>query len=353
MKIINTVLGDATGGRWQVVVDYCEIMTALGHEVVLVAEQRKTGPQTLLPAGVELVTLRNSGHYDLRATCRGWALLRRFQPALIIAHCSRSVALFRRAVRWPAVSRVPVVAVSHSNNVRRMAIADAFFNISTHIASEMVRFGSGDKPAFHIPNMGNFAADVVWQPRDWHPVPVIGAIGRLDPVKGFHVLLEALALLKARQLPFRLVLAGDGEQRAELEAQITRLQLTDCVELQGWTSDPNRFLRSVDLLCIPALSDAFGLTPLDAAACSTPQVLSTAPGHLDMFEQGVSAWYADKGNAQALADALQKALADPARMQQMAEVAFERVIQEYSRARLVARLEQALAYFAERQRGQR
>ena len=338
MKIINTVLGDATGGRWQVVIDYCEILKELGHEVVLVAEKRKIKADTKLPKGIELVTIRNSGHYDLMATLRGWMLLRRFPADLVIAHCSRSIALFKRACS----KSTPVIGVSHSNNVRRMAAADGFFNISSHIASEIIRFGSGDKPAFQIPNMGNFDPDVSYQPREWHDTPIIGAIGRLDPVKGFHILLDALALLKQRRVPFKLVLAGDGEQRDELEQQIKQHQLSEQVELRGWTSDPNGFLREIDLLCIPALSDAFGLTPLDAGAASTPQVLSTAFGHLDMFEDGVSARYAEKGEAAALADALQAALADEATMHQMAEKAFTRVTTEYTRAKLVSRLENAL-----------
>jgi len=338
MKIINTVLGDATGGRWQVVIDYCTILQQLGHEVVLVAESRKISESTQLPEGIELITLRNSGHYDLVATFHVWRLQQRFQADLVIAHCSRSVALFKRACN----RSTPVIAVSHSNNVRRMAIADGFINISSHIAQEIIRFGGGAKPAFHIPNMGNFPADVEYQPRPWQQPPLIGAIGRLDPVKGFHVLIDALAELKNRDIAFRAVLAGDGEQRAELEQQISDHGLDDLIELRGWTSDPNGFLREVDLVCIPALSDAFGLTPLDAAASSTPQVLSTAFGHLDMFEEGVSARYAEKGDASALADQLAAALADEAAMQQMSAAAFTRVTEEYTRARLVERLDAAL-----------
>ncbi|MBY4676436.1 glycosyltransferase family 4 protein [Marinobacterium arenosum] len=338
MKIINSVLGDATGGRWQVVVDYAEILTELGHQVILVAERSKVSDSTKLPANVELVTLRNSGHYDLAATLNAWRLVRRFRPELVIAHCSRSVALFKRAAR----SQARVVGVSHSNNVKRMARADAFFNISSHIGREMVRFGAGGKPAFHIPNMGNFDPNVQFAPRRWQQPPLIGAIGRLDPVKGFHVLVEALGLLKQRGVEFRTALAGDGYQRSELEQRIAELELQDRFELRGWTDDPNGFLSEVDLVCIPALSDAFGLTPLDAAATSTPQVLSTAFGHLDMFEDGVSALYAEKGNAEALADALQRALQDEAAMQAMAEKAFERVTDCYTRAKLVERLSAAV-----------
>lgn len=344
MRIINTVLGDATGGRWQVVIDYNDIFHELGHQSLLVAEQRKVNADTKLPQHGELQCLRNSGHYDLMATFKAMQIVRRFKPDLIIAHCSRAIAVFKRAVR----GRIPVIGVSHSNNVKRMAKADGFFNISTYIAGETARLGGANKPAFLIPNKGNFPADIEFQPREWQSTPVIGAIGRFDPVKGFHILLDALGILKQRNVAFKLKLAGEGIQKAELEVLIDQHQLHDDVEMLGWTKDPNAFLRSVDLLCIPALSDAFGLTPLDAAAHSTPQVLSTAYGHLDMFSDGESALYAEKENAQALADSLQRALESPAQMQTMAAAAFQRVTQEYTHQRLSERLDQALQQLANR-----
>lgn len=342
MKIINTVLGDATGGRWQVVLDYCEILQQLGHEVVLVAERRKITANTRIPDGVQLITLRNSGHYDMRATLRCWRLMRRQRPALVLAHCSRSVALFKRASH----GRTPVIAISHSNNVRRMAAADGFINISSHIRRQIRGFGGRHKPAVQIPNMGSFADDAHYQSRPWQKTPRIGAIGRLDPVKGFHIWVDALALLKARGIAFQAVLAGDGEQRDALAAQIAARGLGDRLELRGWTDQPGEFMREVDLLCVPALSDAFGLTPLDAAASATPLVLSTASGHMDMFSDGISARYATVGDARALADQLAAALADEAAMHRMAAQAFNRVTDHYSRQRLTERLNDAVQLFS-------
>ena len=65
MKIVNTVLGDATGGRWQVVLDYAEVLRDLGHEVTLLVNRKKVTAATVFPQGVNVELIANSGHYDI------------------------------------------------------------------------------------------------------------------------------------------------------------------------------------------------------------------------------------------------------------------------------------------------
>ncbi|MGB0466459.1 MAG: glycosyltransferase family 4 protein [Pontibacterium sp.] len=342
MKIINTVLGDATGGRWQVVLDYTEVLTSLGHEVLLVAEQSKVSSTTVLPKHGELKTLRNSGHYDFLASFKARRLVKSWKPDLIIAHCSRSVAVMKRAAR----GSIKVVGVSHSNNVKRMTYADAFFNISTHIESEINRLGGLGKPAFNIPNMAHFKKDITFNPKPWNDPPIIGAFGRLDPVKGFHHYIYALGILKQRNISFKAILGGDGEQRDELVASINQLGLNADVKLTGWVDDTERFLSSIDLLCVPALSDAFGLTPLDGAISSTPMVISNATGHLDMFEDNVSALFFDKQSPEQLADVLEYALSAQDKLGYMANAAFDRVVNEYNEEKFRDNLSHAIAFLA-------
>tara|TARA_R110001606_G_scaffold399310_1_gene584792 strand:+ start:120194 stop:121252 length:1059 start_codon:yes stop_codon:yes gene_type:complete len=339
MRILNTVLGDASGGRWQVVVDYANVLTEMSHEVLLVAASNKVTESTLLPKNVKIKTIRNSGHYDLFATFAARKLIKQWQPDLIIAHCSRSIALMKRA----SLGKITVVGVSHSNNVKRMAKADAFINISTHIASEINRLGGRGKPAFHIPNMFHGPDNTVYSPRKQHTPIKIGALGRFDPVKGFHTLLQAADLLQQRGYEFEIKLGGEGVQKEELQRLCQAGMLEDKVEFVGWISDVNAFFQSVDLVCIPALSDAFGLTPLDAAINSTPIVLSTAFGHLDMFEEHVSALYFEKGNHEKLADTLEYALNHPDILHKLSKKAFQRTLDEYNVDLFTQRLNTALS----------
>nr|VFK46993.1 MAG: Glycosyltransferase Family 4 [Candidatus Kentron sp. TC] len=128
MRIVNTVFGDATGGRWRVVLDYARVLTERGHQALLVLNPRAARVENL-PWGVHSAWVRNSGHYGLFAIWRARRLIERFRPDAIIAHCGRSVGVMSRAAR----GRAPIIGVSHSNNVKRMVRANAYFNISTHI----------------------------------------------------------------------------------------------------------------------------------------------------------------------------------------------------------------------------
>ena len=344
MRIVNAVLGDATGGRWQVVLDYARVLAESGHQVLLLVNAREVKGELALPAGVELAKVRNSGHYDPLATLAAWQLLQRFQPEVLIAHCSRSLALLKRAGR----GRAPVVGVCHSNNVRRMAAADAHFNISSHIGTMIAALTAANHPAYHLPNMVQFDPAVTYVPRNFQQPPVIGAFGRFDPVKGFDVLLRALALLRDQGLNFHCKLGGRGVQEQELRILAGELRLGSLLEFVGWVRDREAFFSGIDVCCIPSRSDAFGITPLETAIAGVPQVLSTADGHRDMFEDGVQAYFAGIDQPNQLANALAAMLSDPQKAQLMAQRAFDRVKSRYAEPVFRDNLIQALGDVARR-----
>jgi len=338
MRIINTVLGDATGGRWAVVKQYAQVLAAAGHEVTLLCNARhppSDPPEAVQGIGYRL--LRVSGHYDPVASLAAWRLLRSTGAGLVIAHCSRSVALFSRVS-----GSVPVVAVTHSNKVRRSLAADAFINISRHIGRLIEAEGGAGKPAFHIPNAVDVPAAHP-QPRRRRSPVRLGAFGRFDPVKGLDTFVRALGLLKQRGVVFDALLGGEGAQASELERLISESGLDDCISRRGWVTDRAAFFNDVDIFCVPARSDAFGLTPLEAAAAGVPLVVSDAEGHRDMFSPDIHARFFARDDAAALADELHWLIDHPAQAQQMADACFRLVAEEYSPARFAQRLNDAVS----------
>ncbi len=304
---------------------------------MLLLNQNKLPELKNLPAEVEIETIRNHGHYDFLAAFRTRSRLRNFSPALAIAHCSRSVALLKRALK----PDVPVLAVSHSNKVRRLLPADAYLALSAHIAAKFEQAGTG-KACYQLPNMirMNPADRTVINPR--HQPVRIGALGRFDPVKGFDILVEALAMLRQQGYLFEAVLAGSGEEQAALEVQLTQAGLDECVTLPGWVDDVPDFLSTIDILCVPARSDAFGLTPLEGARASVPMVLSTASGHVEMLEDNRQALFAEVGDVAATAARIAQLIDDPALADSLSQVAFRRVAECYSEAVVGEQLEQLI-----------
>jgi len=324
MYIVNSVLGDASGGRWQVVCDYSRLLRDRGHRVVMLLSHRHRPDPGRVPEGIAVEFVSSHGHYDLWA---GWRQRRRFAadpPDLAIAHCSRSVALLRRALH----GRAPVLAVTHSNKVARLKIADACLALTPGIAASFAEACPG-KPCFVVPNM--VPVDSVALP-PWTPHrPVrFAALGRFDRVKGFDVFIDALGLLHRRGVAFEARLAGEGVERPALERRADALGLSGRLVFPGWVEDVPEFFSQVDILCVPARSDAFGLTPLQAARAGIPMVLSTASGHLDMFAPEHEALFAEVGDVRQTAGQMLRLADTPGLPERLRQSAFDKLLACYS-----------------------
>jgi glycosyltransferase involved in cell wall biosynthesis len=162
-------------------------------------------------------------------------------------------------------------------------------------------------------------------------------IGRLDPVKRIPDLLRAIERL--RDLPVRLSIYGEGEQRDELAALVGRLGLGERVTLRGTVPAP-RALADADLLVLPSEAEGFGLVLIEAMAAGVPIVATAAPGIRDVVEPERTALMVPVGETAALAGAIARAAGDSALRRRLAGTAaavvkeryvWDRVIPHYRR----------------------
>ena len=166
-------------------------------------------------------------------------------------------------------------------------------------------------------------------------VPTIGALGRLVHQKGFDVLLEALPTVTA-QRPVRLVIAGEGELRPELEAAAEGLPVSFPGALQGPEAVAD-FLRSLDLFVMPSRYEGLPNAVLEALACGAPVVATDVPGMAEAA--GAAARMVPAEDPQALAAAILSSLAEPPTGQAPAVDSFDEVARAHLRVfeRAVAR----------------
>ena len=337
MRIINAVLGDASGGRWQVVCDYSRLLVDRGHQVLMLLGRRQAGALEGVPPDVEVQRVSAHGHYDFLAAWRLHRRLAVFRPDLAIAHCSRSVALLRQALN----SRVPVLAVAHSSKVRRLLPADACLVLNQATWARFQRAGSG-KPCFVVPNGIAIDADRVPGPRQFHQPPRIGALGRFDRVKGFDVFIDALATLRDAGRQFQAVLGGSGVEQDALASQAAARGLSGQLTFPGWVDDVARFYADLDILCVPARADAFGLTPLQAARAGVAMVLSNVPGHREMFTPHTQVLCAKAQDSEDTARQLARLMDDPALAERLRQAAFRKVVACYSEPAVSERIVQII-----------
>lgn len=114
---------------------------------------------------------------------------------------------------------------------------------------------------------------------------IIGNGGWLIQRKRFDIFLQVAARVKAALPDAVFVICGDGPLRSELEGMAAALGLTDCIRFEGWVSSMTPYYRAFDIVLFNSDHDAFGRTPLEAAAHGAIVVASVLHGGLSEFIQ--------------------------------------------------------------------
>lgn len=160
-------------------------------------------------------------------------------------------------------------------------------------------------------------------------------LARLEEQKGLAHLVDAV-----RDVPeTRFVIAGEGRQRAALEARIAAAGLSDRVELLGNRSDVPELLAASDLVVLPSLAEGLPISVLEAMAAGRP-VLATAIGGTDeVVDPGVTGVLVPPGDPGALAAATRDLLGDEATRSRYAEAGMRCVRTRFTASRMVAEVE--------------
>ncbi len=169
-------------------------------------------------------------------------------------------------------------------------------------------------------------------------------VGRLCAQKGQLLLLEAFARVAAREPRARLVLAGDGEMRAPIEARIAALGLGDRVTITGWIAEAEvrRWLRRAGCMVLASFAEGLPVVIMEALAMQRP-VVSTYIAGIPELVDGETGWLVPSGDVDALERALGEVLAaDPATLAEKGRRGAERVRARHFLATEVGRLDALL-----------
>lgn len=143
---------------------------------------------------------------------------------------------------------------------------------------------------------------------------VIVTVASLTPAKAQHVLVEAFAET-ARCLPAaRLMFAGDGPLRAELEAQVNRLGLGQSVRFLGVRKDVRDLLAAADVYVLSSEREGLSMSVLEAMRAGRACVVTDVGGNAEAVAEGVNGLVVPPSNPKALGTALVAALSDRARL---------------------------------------
>jgi glycosyltransferase involved in cell wall biosynthesis len=172
---------------------------------------------------------------------------------------------------------------------------------------------------------------------------VVGNIARLWPEKEQATLVEAAALLHARDPAYRVVIVGDGPLMEPLRAQIRRLGLEDVVLMPGFRDDFVRVLSALDVFAFPSSAEGTPMVIYSAMAMGVPIVASPVAGVGEVLTDGESALLVPPAKADALAGAIERLVSDPELARRLGERARSDAHEHYSAASAVRELHKVYA----------
>jgi glycosyltransferase involved in cell wall biosynthesis len=303
-----------------------------------------------VPADVPIVDLK--GRHPLLA---GWAMvalaraIRKIQPAVVLASMrwpSLAAAACKRlrpdtrVVLW-ALGHVEQAIAGHRLRAYRLVVprlvrclyprVDGIIAVSEGVKENLVQtFGVPAERVRVIPNpleieqVQTRAAEETALTLDWS-VPTVVAVGRLTAQKGFRYLLDAFATLAGTR-PCRLLIVGDGPERAALWRQAQTLGLQRRVVLAGFQANPFAYVARSTVFALPSLWEGHPFVLMEAMACGVPVVSTDCPsGPSELITDGDNGLLVPTANPTALARAIAALLADPPLARSLAQSALERL----------------------------
>ncbi len=161
--------------------------------------------------------------------------------------------------------------------------------------------------------------------------PLVGYAGRLVYEKGVQDLVAALPKLRAKHPGLRVVIAGDGPYRHELQEETRRHKLQRAVSFTGFlgAGELPAVLAAVDTAVVPSIYEPFGMVALEAASAGAPLAVAATGGLAEIIESGVTGVTFPAKDPDSLADAVSSLLADQVFARRVARQAKTMVVERY------------------------
>jgi glycosyltransferase involved in cell wall biosynthesis len=168
---------------------------------------------------------------------------------------------------------------------------------------------------------------------------IIIAVGRLSPEKGLDTLLTAFSNQFGSDHAVRLILVGDGPEKAALTLLANRLSIAEQVVFSGFIPDVTTYYAAADLFVLSSHTEGFPMALLEAMAWGLP-VLTTAVGGIpDIVQDGVNGYLIPPGDEKHLASAMGNILNHNSLSETMGQMARQTVVEKFSIDQWVRTLE--------------
>ena len=360
---MQLVLSLSPGGTERLVIEICKHLTDRVESMVCCLDEHGAWARELAGAGIPVTALGRQPGFQPALARQIAALIR--ANAIDVLHChhyspyvyglmaslltpaklvftehgrlSDAKPSRKRQLVNPLLSRLPGQICAVSQDLKQHMVAEGFPARCIRVVYNGIDPGARASGA-----QRHEARASLGIPRDAF---VVGAVGRLDPVKNLQVMLHVAAQLRDHVKHAVAVIVGDGPERAMLEAKAVELGVAGSVIFTGYRSDVRALMPAFDVYLNCSTYEGVSLTVLEAMAASLPVVAAPVGGNPEVVIDHETG-YLIPSRPRSMVEALRRLAFDARLRRTMGDAARWRVIRHFSIARMVD--EYASIYLGER-----
>jgi glycosyltransferase involved in cell wall biosynthesis len=312
----------------------------LGHEVTLFCSSFPGAPERENIDCIEVIRKGGRNTFNFWVPLKYWMTFhsRRFD---VVIDDINKIPFFT-----PVFAREPVVGIAHHLFGKTIFLETHFLAaLYVYLSEKLIRYFYPRTPLLVVsestreefrrlgfPEESLSIAPNCIDPSIYRPtgvekskVPLVGYFGRLKKYKSVDHLLSAFRIVRKDFPEARLMIVGDGDDRARLERIAQENGLGDSVEFAGYVSVEKKieYLQEMHFVVNSSSKEGWGLTVLEANACGTCVIASDVPGLRDAVVDGETGLLYEYGNVRQLADKISLLLHDQQLRKRLSDNALE------------------------------
>lgn len=197
-----------------------------------------------------------------------------------------------------------------------------YIAVSKYIKQNLEKSGINGKKIIVVYNGVDFK-EITNKVNEDNKKIIISSVGRLHKVKGYENLIKAASLLKKDN--WTIEIAGEGQEKNNLQVLIDSLNLKDKVKLLGHVEDIDKVYENTDIYIQPSLSEGFGLTVVEAMGFGLPVIVTPVGSLPEIVQDNETGIIAEGTDPDSLLGAMNKLIENPVQVQKMGVLAAEDV----------------------------
>jgi glycosyltransferase involved in cell wall biosynthesis len=356
MRILQIISSGGMYGAEAVILNLSRTLNEGPHRSILSVFSNSTNPNLQLyenaaKESIDSYLIQCNGQIDRRVITSIRELVQRTGADVVHAHGYKADIYAYFALRGSGVSLISTCHTWYDND-RKVSLYGSLDRlilrgyarvvaVSEDVRQRLLKSGVKANKICMIKNGIDLrpfdgASAVVRQELGWDAYQIVGLVGRLAVEKGVDIFLHAAARALVERPETKFVIAGDGPDRAEMEALIDKLGIRDHVRMLGRWADMPALYASLDIMVSASRREGLPIAILEGMASRLPLVATAVGAVPTVIQDGRTGVLVPAENPEPLAAAIVDLLRDPGSRQQLGSAARQLVEDEFSAGRMTA-----------------